>query len=165
MIGFESLSGLERITMHPWEDDSGCEPLDAAKVCIDLGISPFNVKPDSDDGKGVTLFFKYPTVRAVGIDPASRTVTGQIVPAEGTRIVSQPLRFMFGINHYLDFGTPYAHAEDYGASIYQNHDGWQLDISEYAASNGLFRITYDPKFADEGSAFFSLSFKDYRYWW
>ena len=104
-------------------------------------------------------------MKAVGIDPASCTVTGQIVPAEGTRIVQPPLRFMFGINHYLDFGTPYAHTEDYGASIYQNHDGWQLDISEYAASNGLFRITYDPKFADEGSAFFSLSFKDYRYWW
>ena len=28
-----------------------------------------------------------------------------------------------------------------------------LDISDYAASNGLFRITYDPKFSDDGSAF------------
>ena len=163
IIGFEALSKAERITMYPWEDDSGAEPDDAAKVCIDLGISPYHIKPD--DGRDLTMFFKYPTVRAVGIDPASRIVTGQIVPAEGTRIVCQPLNFMFGIKHYMDFGTPYAHTEDYGGSIYQNHDGWQLDISDYAASNGLFRITYDPKFSDEGSAFFLLSIKDCRYWW
>ena len=163
IIGFDSLSGLERITMYPWEDDSGSEPLDSPKVCIDLGISPYHIKPD--DGRDLTMFFKYPTVRAVGIDPASRTVTGQIVPAEGTRILCQPLNFMFGIKHYMDFGTPYAHTVDYGGSIYQNYDGWQLDISDYDASNGLFRITYDPKFSDEGSAFFLLSIKDCRYWW
>jgi len=163
IIGFESLSGLERITMYPWEDDSGCEPLDAPKICIDLGISPFHVKPDSDDGKGVMLFFKYPTVRAVGIDPSSYTVTGQIVPAEGTRIVQPPLRFMFGIKHYLDFGTPYAHAEEYGYDIYWHPDKFPLDTSSYTTSNGVFTVTYGEKFSDEGSAFFSLSIKDFRY--
>ena len=111
------------------------------------------------------LFFKYPTVRAVGIDPSSRTVTGQIIPAEGTRIVQPPLNFMFGIRHYMDFGTPYAHTEDYGYQMCWHPDEFQLDTSDYAASNGLFRITYDPKFSDEGSAFFLLSIKDYRYWW
>ena len=164
IIGFESLSVLEYVTLLPWEDKTGTEPEDAAKVCIDLGISPCEVK-SAGDGRELMMFFKYPTVRAVGIDPSSRTVTGQIVPAEGTRIVQPTLNFMFGIMHYMDFGTPYAHTEDYGGSIYQNHDGWQLDISDYAASNGLFRITYDPKFSDEGTAFFLLSIKDYRYWW
>ena len=165
IIGFESLSGLERITMYPWEDDSGCEPLDAPKMCIDLGISPFHVKPDSDDGKGLTLFFKNPTaVRAIGIDPAACTVTGQIIPAEGTHIVQQPQRFMFGINHIMDFGTPYAHGEEYGYQMYWHGDRFQLDVSNYAASNGVFTITYDSKFSNEGSAFFSLEVKDFRYW-
>ena len=165
IIGFESLSGLERVTMCPWEDESGSEPLDAPKMCIDLGISPFCVKPDSDDGKGLTLFFKSPAaLRAVGIDPVARTVTGQIIPADGTRIVQPPQRFMFGINRHMDFGTPYSHIEEHGYEMYWYDDVFQLDISSYATSNGVFTITYDPKFSDEGSAFFSLSIKDFRYW-
>ena len=165
IIGFESLSGLERITMYPWEDDSGCEPLDSAKTCIDLGISPFHVEPDSDDGKGLTLFFKSPAaVRAVGIDPVARTVTGQIIPADGTRIVQPPQRFMFGLNRHMDFGTPYSHIEEHGYEMCWYDDVYQLDTSSYATSNGVFTITYDPKFSDEGSAFFSISIKDYRYW-
>ena len=163
IIGFEALSKAERITMYPWEDDSGAEPDDAAKVCIDLGISPYHIKPD--DGRDLTMFFKYPTVRAVGIDPASCTVTGQIVPAEGTRLVCSPLRFMFGIKHYLDFGTPYAHAEEYGYDIYWNPDKFPLDTSSYTTSNGVFTVTYGEKFSEDDSAFFSLSIKDYRYWW
>ena len=166
IIGFESLSGLERVTMYPWEDDSGSEPQDAPKVCIDLGISPFFVKSDSGDGTGLMLYFKNPTaVKAVGIDPVARTVTGQIIPAEGTRIVQPPQRFMFGIDHIMDFGTPYAHAEEYGYDICWREDEFQLDTSSYATSNGVFTITYAPKFSDEGSAFFTLSIKDYRYWY
>ena len=160
IIGFEALSKAERITMYPWEDDSGAEPDDAAKVCIDLGISPYHIKPD--DGRDLTMFFKYPTVRAVGIDPASCTVTGQIVPAEGTRIVQPPLRFMFGIKHYLDFGTPYAHAEEYGYDMYWYPDKFPLDTSSYTTSNGVFTVTYGEKFSDDDSAFFSLSIKDFR---
>ncbi len=30
--------------------------------------------------------------------------------------------------------------------------------------SGVFTITYDPKFSDEDSAFFTLSIKDFRYW-
>lgn len=32
-------------------------------------------------------------------------------------------------------------------------------------SNGLFTVTYDEKFSEDDSAFFSLSIKDFRYWW
>ena len=163
IVGFEALSNAERIMMYPWEDDSGCEPLDAPKMCIDLGISPYHRKPD--EGREVTMFFKYPAVRAVGIDPSSRTVTGQIVPAEGTRIVQPPLRFMFGIQHHIDFGTPYAHAEEYGYDMYQYPDKFPVDTSNYTTSNGLFMVTYDEKFSEDDSAFFSLSIKDFRYWW
>ncbi len=163
IVGFEALSTAECITMYPWEDDSGCEPLDAPKMCIDLGISPYHRKPD--DGREVTMFFKYPAVKAVGIDPSSRTVTGQIVPADGTRIVQPPLRFMFGIKHHMDFGTPYAHAEEYGYDMYQYPDKFPVDTSNYTTSNGLFTVTYDEKFSEDNSAFFSLSIKDFRYWW
>ena len=163
IVGFEALSTAERITMYPWEDDSGCEPLDAPKMCIDLGISPYHRKPD--DGREVTMFFKYPAVRAIGIDPSSRTVTGQIVPAEGTRIVQPPLRFMFGIKHHMDFGTPCAHAEEYGYDMYQYPDKFTVDTSNYTTSNGLFTVTYDEKFSEDDSAFFSLTIKDFRYWW
>ena len=162
IVGFESLSALEHVTLMPWEDEAGTEPADAAKVCIDLGISPCHLE-SADEGRFMSMFFKYPTVKAVGIDPSSRTVTGQVVPAEGTRIVCQPLNFMFGIKHYLDFGTPYSHAEEYGYEMYWSQSQFLLDISEYAASNGLFKITYDPKFSDEDSAFFSLSIDDFRY--
>ena len=162
IVGFEALSNAERIMMYPWEDDSGCEPLDAPKMSIDLGISPYHRKPD--EGREVTMFFKYPAVRAVGIDPSSRTVTGQILPAEGTRIVQPPLRFMFGIQHHMDFGTPYAHAEEYGYDMYQYPDKFPVDTSNYTTSNGLFTVTYDEKFSEEESAFFSLSIKDFRYW-
>jgi hypothetical protein len=161
IVGFEALSTAECITMYPWEDDSGCEPLDAPKMCIDLGISPYHRKPD--DGREVTMFFKYPAVRAVGIDPSSCTVTGQIVPADGTRIVQPPLRFMFGIKHHMDFGTPYAHAEEYGYDMYQYPDKFPVDTSNYTTSNGLFTVTYDEKFSEDDSAFFSLSIKDFRY--
>lgn len=162
IVGFEALSNAERIMMYPWEDDSGAEPDDAAKMCIDLGISPYHIKPD--DGREVTMFFKYPTVRVVGMDPSSRTVSGQIVPAEGTRIVQPPLRFMFGIKHYMDFGTTYAHAEEYGYDMYWYPDKFPVDTSDYTTSNGLFTVTYDEKFSEEESAFFSLSIKDFRYW-
>ena len=83
IVGFEALSNAERIMMYPWEDDSGCEPLDAPKMCIDLGISPYHRKPD--EGREVTMFFKYPAVKAVACTPSSpfvkRTATHFAYPA------------------------------------------------------------------------------------
>ena len=158
IVGFEAISGLERIYLEPW--GSGGEPEDAPKTCIDLGISPFRAEAD---GQGsLMLYFKNPTVVAAGIDPVACTVTGRIVPAEGTRIVQPPLRFMFGIQHYMDFGTPYAHTEEHGYELYWNPGRFLLDTSNYTTSNGEFTITYDEKFSEEGSAFFSLSVKDFR---
>ena len=156
IIGLDRLRGVDSVTLSEWDAQS----VGAPKLCVQLGLSPFAM---NTSGTQLQLGFKNPTVVAAGIDPVAHTVTGRVVPAAGTRIVQPPMPYMFGIKHYLDFGTPYAHAEDYGGSIYQNHDGWRLDISDYAASNGVFRITYDPKFADDGSAFFSLSIKDFRY--
>ena len=34
--------------------------------------------------------------------------------------------------------------------------------ADYTTSNGVFKITYDEKFSEDGSAFFSLSVKDFR---
>ena len=160
IVGFEAISGLERIFLEPW--GCGDEPEDAPKTCIELGISPFLAEADGQNG--LTLYFKTPTVVATGIDPVARTVTGRIVPADGTRIVQPPMTYMFGLNRHMDFGTPYSHVEEHGYEMYWYDDAFQLDTSSYATSNGVFTITYDPKFSDEGSAFFSLSIKDFRYW-
>jgi hypothetical protein len=90
---------------------------------------------------------------------------GDAMAEKGTQVVCQPLSFMFGIKHYLDFGTPYAHAEEYGYDIYWNPDKFPVDTANYTTSNGLFTVTYDEKFSEDDSAFFSLSIKDFRYLW
>ena len=158
IVGFETISGLERIFLEPW--GSGDEPEDAPKTCMELGISPFLVEADGQNG--LMLYFKSPTVVATGIDPVARTVTGRIVPAEGTRVAQPPMTYMFGINRHMDFGTLYSHVEEYGYEMNRRDNAFQLDTSNYATSNGVFTITYDPKFSDEDSAFFSLSIKDFR---
>ena len=63
-------------------------------------------------------------------------------------------------SHYI-----YAHAEEYGYDMYQYPDKFPVDTSNYTTSNGLFTVTYDEKFSEDDSAFFSLSIKDFRYWW
>ena len=35
----------------------------------------------------------------------------------------------------------------------------------HTTSNGLFTVTCDEKFSEDDSAFFSLTIKDFRYWW
>ena len=73
--------------------------------------------------------------------------------------------YMFGINQHIDFGTPYEHIEEYGYSMLYDDKKFRLDTSNYTTSNGVFTVTYDEKFSEEDSAFFSLSIKDFRYWW
>jgi hypothetical protein len=72
---------------------------------------------------------------------------------------------MFGINQYVDFGTQSERIEEYGYSMLLDEKKFQLDTSNYTTSNGLFTVTYDEKFSEEASAFFSLSIKDFRYSW
>ena len=158
IIGLDRLRGVDSIALCEWDAQSTGAP----KLCVQLGLSPFDVA--TDGGRKLTLGFKNPTVVATAIDPSARTVTGRVVPAEGTRIVQSPMPYMFGINQHVDFGTPYEHIEEYGYSMLYDDKKFRLDTSNYTTSNGVFTVTYDEKFSEDDSAFFSLSIKDFRYW-
>ena len=159
IIGLDRLRGVDSIALYECDAQSTGAP----KLCVQLGLSPFDIK--ADGGTKLTLGFKNPTVMATGIDPVAHTVTGRVLPADGTRIVQSPMPYMFGINQYVDFGTPYEHIEEYGYSMLLDEKKFLLDTSNYTTSNGLFTVTYDEKFSEEASAFFSLSIKDFRYSW
>ena len=92
--------------------------------------------------KGVQ--YKMPTVEFVGIDPVARTITGRVVPAEGTRIVSIPLKRAFGFYRiYQDENDGlYYKGDDWGEWIYDGEKGFSVDVSNYVSSNGIFKITY-----------------------
>ena len=109
------------------------------------------------------LGFKNPTAVATGIDPAARTVTGRVVPAEGTRIVQSPMPYMFGINQYIDFGTSGERVEEHGPKAAQGVEGFTVETSGYATSNGVFTLSFPADICQPGSTFFSLEVKDFRY--
>ena len=115
----------------------------APYACAHLGISPLSV--DLNDGMDyITAYYKMPAVECLGIDPATRTITGRVVPAEGTSIVSEPLRRAFGFYRiYEGIGDGRLHeGTDWGYLMARDHGGFSLDFSDYMNSNGVFRITY-----------------------
>ena len=107
------------------------------------------------------LGFKNPTVMAIAIDPVAHTVAGRVIPAMGTRIVQSPMPYMFGINQHIDFGTPYEHIEEYGLKAALGVEGFTVETSSYAVSNGVFALSFPADICYPGSTFFSLSVKDY----
>ena len=116
---------------------------DAAPVaCAHLGISPFAIW--TEDGRDyIETYYKMPTVEFVGIDPASRTISGRVVPAEGTHVVSTPLARAFGFNRiYRDEDGTMLDGMDWGREMNNGYPGFELDTSCYVESNGLFRITF-----------------------
>ena len=155
IIGLDRLRGVDSIALYEWDAQSTGAP----KLCVQLGLSPFDVA--TDGGTKLMLGFKNPTVVATAIDPAARTVTGRVVPAEGTRIVQSPMPYMFGINQHVDFGTPYEHIEEYGLKAALGVEGFTVETSDYAVSNGVFKLSFPADICYPGSTFFSLSVKDY----
>ena len=112
-------------------------------ACAHLGISPYAVETWNDDGrKGVQ--YKMPTVEFVGIDPVARTITGKVVPAEGTRIVSIPLKRAFGFYriYWDEYDCEFHKGSDWGEWIYDGVKGFSVDVSNYVSSNGLFKIVF-----------------------
>ena len=155
MIGIDRLRGVGSIALYEWDAQAAGAP----KLCVQLGLSPFDIK--TDGGTKLTLGFKNPTVVATGIDPVSHTVTGRVIPATGTRIVQSPMPYMFGINQHVDFGTPYEHIEEYGLKAALGVEGFTVETSNYAVSNGVFKLSFPADICSPGSTFFSLSVKDY----
>ena len=132
------------------EYDSG-DPSESTSplACAHLGISPIGI--DFRDGTDVmTAYYRMPTVEFVGIDPANRTITGRVIPAEGTQIISAPLKRAFGFYRiWQDYDGVMRNGDDWGTWLEQGINGFSFDSSNYITSNGLFRITYSVDVLEE----------------
>ena len=107
-----------------------------------LGISPAVVDDEGSEHSTVA-YYKMPSVEFIGIDPASRTITGRVIPAEGTHIVSAPLDRAFGFHRiYRDEDGTMLDGMDWGREMNNGSPGFELDTSCYVESNGLFRISF-----------------------
>lgn len=118
------------------------DPRSAVYACAHLGISPA-IKDDEESSRHIAAYYKMPTVEFLCIDPATRTITGRVVPAEGTRIVSAPLDRAFGFHRiYRDYDGSMLDGMDWGREMHNGYPGFELDTSCYVESNGLFSITF-----------------------
>ena len=130
-----------------WHGDGGVteghEPITASTACAHLGISPRHIETTDNEGRR-EVFYKMPSVVITGFDPATRTITGRIVPAAGTRIVSEPLKRAFGFKQYIMYPESdggMIEGNDWGPWINAGDQGFEVDFSDYL-TDGTFRITY-----------------------
>ena len=138
---YESATCLIFVEAPPGDGDD--QPVTTPVICAHLGISPYAVETWNDGGlRGVQ--YKMPTVEFVGIDPVTRTITGRVVPAEGTRIVSMPLKRVFGFYriYWDEYDCQFHKGSDWGEWIYDGVKGFSVDVSNYVSSNGLFKIVF-----------------------
>lgn len=113
----------------------------AVYACAHLGIAPAVVDDEGCDNH-ILAYYKMPSVEFLRIDPATRTITGRVVPAEGTRIVSPPLRRAFGFHRIYEDDGRWSEGMDWGELLCYDTSGYSLNASDYVSSNGIFRITY-----------------------
>ena len=154
IVGNEALNGVSDLRLDPAQG----EPDDAPLTCVQLGISPVSLKSFQSR---LTLYFKNPTVEITGFDPASRIVTGRVVPAQGTQIVQPPMKYMFGLTKIEKFGTASQYPKEFGDYCSRDKDGFSVDLSHYMASNGMFSIAFPSKIVQNSSAFFTVTIKPY----
>ena len=154
IVGLNALRDVSNLVLLP----SKGEPDDAALTCVQLGISPVSMKTVNSK---MSLYFTNPTVAITGFDPANRVVTGRIIPAEGTKVVQPPMRYMFGLTKLINFGTSDQDAIEYGNSFSRNKEGFAVDLSDYVTSNGVFSLAFPSTLVDGDSAFFSVTIKPY----
>lgn len=151
-----------------WREQDGKEkpiqPDNAAKVCVQLGISPIETNV-SKDGEYVTAKFRIPKLEIVKLDPVAHTVIGRVIPAVGTSIVQPPQTYVFGINYVENFGSSYPYAKELGWWWPYNQSGCplKLDLSNYTKT-GEFTYTYDPAYVYDPDfpTIFQLVIGDYN---
>ena len=139
----------------------------AAVACAHLGISPREIEDWDEEGRRKGVYYKMPSVVVTGFDPATRTITGRVVPAVGTRIVSEPFKRAFGFKQYVADEKGYLiEGNDWGPWINAGDQGFGIDFSDYRA-DGTFRITY-PDYVPEDKYpnFFKILLHDNaeQYW-
>lgn len=160
ILGEESLSGLQFIDAQDWDSPSD----DSAAInCIRLGITP----TESDlkyTGDILTLKFKNPTVTITAVDFAAGTVTGKVIPAEGTRVAVPPMPYMFGLTEVPNIGAGRMETTEYGDRFSLGEEGFSVDLTDYVASNGVFTLHFPEWVAPSGkSLFFKVQLKEYSH--
>ena len=120
----------------------GAEPVSAVCACAHLGISP--AAKESQRGADITFYYKMPSVEFLGIDPVNSTITGRVIPSEGSHIVATPLARAFGFFQILadeDTGKWYE-SDDWGPWFCHEEEGFTVDLADYVRSNGVFRLSF-----------------------
>ena len=160
ILGEESLPGLQFIDAQDW--DSPSDEF-AAINCIRLGITP----AESDlkyTGDILTLKFKNPTVAITAVDFAAGTITGKVIPAEGTRVAAPPLPYMFGLTEVPNIGVGRMETNEYGDRFSLGEEGFSVDLTDYVKSNGVFTLHFPEWVAPSGkSLFFKVQLKEYSH--
>ena len=143
------------------------EPSTAPYACAHLGISPVAV---SSEQHSLNAYYKMPTVEAMGIDPTTRTLIGRIVPAEGSRIVAEPLKQAFGFVCILqEADGTMSVSYDRGEEILVFDEKYKFDATTYT-SNGVFKITFPEtlleEYAEQPAHLFRFTLLDHKthYW-
>lgn len=167
----QDYESAETLHFEAWHDPDtpGDDPATASVACAHLGISPMKIETWDNDGRHKGVFNRMPSVVMTGFDPATRTITGRVVPAAGTRIVSEPLKRAFGFRQYVTYPEDcvgLVGGKDWGPWINAGDQGFALDLSDYL-TDGTFRITY-PDYVpeDKYGNFFKILLHDNaeQYW-
>lgn len=170
-LDLQDYESAETLHFEAWHDPDtpGDDPATASVACAHLGISPIKIETWDNDGRRKGVFNRMPSVVMTGFDPATRTITGCVVPAAGTRIVSEPLKRAFGFRQYVTYPEDcvgLVGGKDWGPWINAGDQGFELDLSDYL-TDGTFRITY-PDYVPEDKYpnFFKILLHDNaeQYW-
>ena len=163
-LDLQDYESAETLHFEGWpkeESSDNPESPIAAVACAHLGISPREIEDWDEEGRRKGVYYKMPSVAVTGFDPATRTITGRVVPAAGTRIVSEPFKRAFGFKQYVADEKGYLiEGNDWGPWINAGDQGFELDLSDYRAG-GTFRITYpDDVPEDKYPNFFKILLHD-----
>ena len=145
-LDLQDYESAETLNFEEWHDPDSPddEPVTASVACAHLGISPMKIETWDNDGRHKGVFNRMPSVVMTGFDPVARTITGRVVPAAGTRIVSEPLKRAFGFKQYLMYPKSdggMIEGNDWGPWINAGDQGFDVDFADYL-TDGTFRITY-----------------------
>lgn len=135
----------------------------AAINCIQLGITPAETDLKYTGGI-LTLKFKNPTVTITAVDFAAGTITGKVIPAEGTRVAVPPMPYMFGLTEVPNKGAGRMATCEYGDCFSLGEDGFSVDLTDYVVSNGVFTLHFPEWVAPSDKLlFFKVQLKEYSH--
>lgn len=166
LLGVKTLRNARTVSVRPEFDkekeEEPQEPLDAARVCVQLGITPVRVESDAK-GVCVDAYFRVPKIQIVKFDPVARTVKGRVIPAEGSRIAEPPQEYVFVLYYHYPNGSGSFGIKE----VYCPFTEWNyalLDLSDYIKT-GEFTFTYTEDLNQcDTVGLFSVGISNDYYW-